>query len=285
MVYILDRAARVYSVALPTLLLSFIFAVFFQNILDPHNDYTIKQLVIDSLLNLFFLGQSWNLKSWVYFNQPYWSLCYEVMYYLGFGIFIFWKGRMRLIGLTLIALISGPKVMLLLPCWVFGVCAYHIRDKTHLTQSKAILVGFIFPAVTLVLLHAIGFGPAARKFFIDLFGDQKDYLDFSSDFYIDYVTAILVAVNLYSARFIKWKFHWRANIIIKEGAAVSFTLYLMHLPIIFLIINLAGSSRNSNTIFWLIIVAVPLICYFIANYTEKRREKLRDLLKKLVSVR
>lgn len=279
--YILDRASRVYSVAIPALLISMILAFFFQDFLQAKSEYAVSQVLRDTLINLFFLGQSWSLNTWVYYNQPYWSLSYEVMFYIGFGIFTFASGRMRWIGIILIALIAGPKILLLLPCWVAGVVAYRMRDSLKLRQSAAFLVAFVVPVMVLLVLNKIGFGTFIRQSMVGLIGDQKDYLQFSVDFPIDYMTALLCAINLYAARFVRIPYLTKFKKLASSAAASSFTLYLVHLPIIFVISNLFHESSKAVYVFLLTAFGIPLICHFLALLTEHRRFHLRALLDRL----
>ena len=279
--YILDRVARVYSVAIPALILSALLALGFQSVLDPGNPYSLQQLTIDSSVNFFFIGQSWSLKNWVYFNQPYWSLCYEVMYYLGYGVFFFFKGWKKWIGILIVCLIAGPKVLLLLPCWALGVLTYHMRDKLPLQPRTALILAFLLPPLILVNLHVIGFGPMVRGLSFAILGDQKNYLEFSNDFLVDYVTAVLVAFNLYCARYVTLNIPNWIMLAAKKWAGISFTLYIMHLPLIYLIVNIAGVNRNSIGTLLIAAIGVPIICNFIAELTEHKRPQLRQWLDQL----
>lgn len=86
--YFIERASRVYSVAIPVLVLSLLLSVLFGNVQDEFPNI---------LLNSIFLGQI-GLKEFIpFWNQPFWSLCYEVMYYAIFGCFIFLKGYKRVL--------------------------------------------------------------------------------------------------------------------------------------------------------------------------------------------
>lgn len=283
--YLLDRASRVYSVALPALFLSVVLAWFFQSFLKFTGSYLPGDMVFSTFANLLFIGQSWSLKEWVFYNQPYWSLCYEVMYYLGFGVFVFARGWRRYLGLLLLALISGPKVLLLLPCWVFGVMAYRCRDCLPLKPTTGFVVGFILPVLALFALNKLGFGPAVRAMALDVWGDQKSYLEFSNDFLIDYVTAILVAINLYSVRYIKLSFLHYFKRGVEWAASFSFTLYLMHLPMIFLLVN--GLANKTGTVYSFVAgaVVIPLVCYLIALATEQKRPALRRIFDRYLPAR
>jgi peptidoglycan/LPS O-acetylase OafA/YrhL len=280
--YVLDRSARVYSVAVPTLLFCAFVVIFFQPIWESGNRQTIAQVALNSLANLFFVAQSWSWKIWVYVNQPYWSLCYEVMYYAGFGVFMFMRGWQRWLGLLVVALVAGPKVLLLLPCWIMGVLAYRLRDRWPLSMSAGVAIGFVIPPLVLVAFHYAGFGPAVRNFSESVLGNQKDYLEFSNDFLVDYVTAILVALNLYAARYVPIRLSKRMDFWIVGGADMSFTLYLMHLPLVFIILNISGELRSSMLALVFAAVGVPLVCYMISLFTERQRPRLRAWLDRVL---
>ncbi len=278
--YLLDRASRVYSVALPALLLSAVLALFFQAYLKVSPVYSLGDLTLSTAANLLFLGQSWYWNVWVFHNQPYWSLCYEVMYYLGFGVFVFARGRARWLGLAVVAFISGPKVLLLLPCWILGVLAYKYRDCFRLKTGAAVVVGFVLPVLILFLLHKLGFGSAVRSMFLAFWGDQKANLEFSNDFLIDYVTAGLVAMNLYAVRYIKIPLLLTFKPLIAEAASFSFTLYLMNLPIIFILVSRLGGEQGTKPAFFAGALGIPIICYLISKATEQRRPALRKVMNK-----
>lgn len=280
--YFLDRASRVYSVALPALMLSALLGMFFQPLLKPLAPYSSGELAATTVINLFFLGQSWSLKALVFFNQPYWSLCYEVMYYIGFGVFTFATGRARWLGLLFVALISGPKVLLLLPCWLLGVLAYTQRNRLPLKARLAFVVAFVMPAVVLYTLHRLGFGSFVRSYTNSLWSDWGVELERSNDFPIDYITAILVAINLYGARYVNIIFlrRWKAGV--AEAASFSFTLYLIHFPLIFLAINVFGAHADIKS-FLIGAVGIPLVCYLLSKITEQKRLTLRNLMNRGLS--
>ena len=277
--YLLDRAARVYSVALPTLFFSALVAFIIQwSALGDSGGISALGVLFSTVVNFFFLGQSWSLESWVVYNQPYWSLCYEVLYYVLFGVAVFAKSYWRYIGLLVVSLMAGPKVLLLLPCWLLGVYSYRWRDRFVLSPVVALGMGFVFPVAILVLLNKLGFGPSTRAWMDALIENRQDQLEFSADFLIDYATATLVAINLYAARFIPFRFPRAVVAFFRGGANISFTLYLMHMPLISLVLHFVADARR--TVFWFFVCAlgVPLFCYLISQFTELKRASLRQWL-------
>ena len=94
--YLTARASRIYSVAIPAIVLSFglkgIAAFLEPGYLqpDPTTDVVLSNdLHISTAVSaLLFLLQSWHSQA-LPWNGPYWSLCYEVWYYVIFGILLF----------------------------------------------------------------------------------------------------------------------------------------------------------------------------------------------------
>ena len=119
--YALDRLARIYSVAVPTLLISTATAL-------GMGLGTVGEAFTGLAANLTFVGQSWSANVIPPTNPAFWSLCYEVMYYALFGCAMYLRGGARVAACVAVAAIAGPKVLLLLPCWLAGVAAYHWRD-------------------------------------------------------------------------------------------------------------------------------------------------------------
>lgn len=122
--YAIARAARIYSVAIPAILLSMLVALWAQN--SPMIDERALSNwhpdgAFDVLSSVLFLNQSWNNPVFLTLNVPFWSLCYEVWYYVIFGVFVFAPMRWRW-GLASVAgLIAGPAILALLPVWLMGV--------------------------------------------------------------------------------------------------------------------------------------------------------------------
>ena len=282
--FALDRMARVYSVAVPLLLFCTLLSVFLHSQIDPQRNWAngIDHPYLILGLNLVFLGQSWWLHLMPFLNDPYWSLCYEVMYYAAFGVFMFVGGWGRVLGLVVVAAVAGPKILLLLPCWLFGVAAYFCRDRWPLGRGRALLIAFVVPVAMLLALHAAHFAPTMRAITKDWFATSYDALDFSQDFLVDYVAAVLASIHLYAIRYLAIRWPVRLGPLITSGAAMSFTLYLFHMPLIFLVMNAYGESRSGVASFLTAAIGVPLVCYGISRVTEARRGAVRQWLDRML---
>ncbi len=118
--YILNRASRIYSVALPALALTWLT----DNYLLLHYPGTLGALYQYAApwkylpLFLSFSNDFWFLSEDAFSNIPYWSLCYEVWYYVVFGALVFGRGFWRW-GIAIAALLlMGPRLWLLWPIWL-----------------------------------------------------------------------------------------------------------------------------------------------------------------------
>jgi peptidoglycan/LPS O-acetylase OafA/YrhL len=282
--YVLDRMARVYSVAVPVLLLCTALSLFAHDWLDPQKDWPdgIGPAFTALGLNLLFLGQSWWAQVTPFLDDPYWSLCYEVVYYAAFGLFVFRSGWTRALGLLAVALIAGPKILLLMPCWLLGAFLYHARDRWQPGPLTAVVAAFLLPPLILVLLYKSGLGPAAQGLLQRRFPEAYAQLDFSKSFLVDHANACVVALHIHAVRYVRipWP-SWLGRVIV-EAAAMSFTLYLLHTPLVFVAFHAAGEARTSLGAFAVTAAGIPLLAYTLSRLTEARRGALRARLDRLL---
>ncbi len=125
--YALSRLARLWSVAVPALVLAIIVYATCQG---RAPDVFAATVTFDvgplhaSLMNLIFCGQGWFGAISPPLNNPFWSLNYEAWYYAAYGAVVFLRGRMRWVSTVALAGLAGPAVLALAPCWVLGVLLY-----------------------------------------------------------------------------------------------------------------------------------------------------------------
>ena len=196
--YALDRAARIYSVVLPTLLVSSLVSLTLWAT-DTPGAGTLQDIATAVGLNLLFLAQSWSLNSFPPSNPAFWSLSYEVMYYVLYGCLYFLRGRQRLFWCALVALLAGPRVLLLLPCWLVGVAAYRWRDRYEFSRPVRWLL-LVSPAFVLGILSYLHFGAAMTVTLTNLLGTYYTDLVWSKEFPKDYIAAVAIALLVSIAR-------------------------------------------------------------------------------------
>lgn len=274
--YALDRAARIYSVALPTLLLSTLVSLLLWAAGMPGSG-ALQDIVWAAGLNLLFLAQSWSLNAFPSCNPPFWSLSYEVMYYVLYGCLHFLRGRKRVFWCCMVALVAGPRVLLLLPCWLIGVAAYRWRDLLKFDRA----IGWsllVSPALVMGLLSYLRFGSAMREALQSLFGSHYNSLAWSTEFPKDYIGAIFVALHLYAVRQLNLALPGWLEKVSVRAATLTFTLYLLHFPAIMLTRDAFGSASQTLACFVAALVFTAATTYLVGSYSEARRWQFRAWL-------
>ncbi len=115
-------------------------------------------------LSALFAQELWFLSASPPTNGPLWSLSYEFWFYVLFGCWVFVRPmRWRLACVVVVSLIAGPKLLLLMPVWLFGVAAWVARKcfkfPPWLARAGIVLAsgvawrlivsGWVFPTVAL----------------------------------------------------------------------------------------------------------------------------------------
>ena len=287
--FITARLGRLYSVLIPALFLSFLVA----KILIIGNYYPLDLIKNNTLLvqrfilNATFLSQSWSLNATPPLNNPFWSVQYEFMYYLIIASWLLIKNRLKYILILLIILISGLKVMLLFPCWLLGSFLYFIVSKKK-TINIGISVMLFFS--TLILLFLILTGRLILPFEKPI-GDHDFYgflLFFSWNFKADLIFSFLVATNVFAIFSLSKKMEYfnTSSVFNKLHAKIqiisncSYTLYLFHLPLLFLFSSIIPYDKTNSFHQIGLVLLVLVTVYFIAKQTEWKVELWRGFVEK-----
>jgi peptidoglycan/LPS O-acetylase OafA/YrhL len=81
------------------------------------------------LSSLLFVNEWWSAHVQLGTNGPYWSLGFEVWYYILFGLVVFIPRAWRLAAVVLWLTLVGPRVALAFPVWLMGFAAYTFSKK------------------------------------------------------------------------------------------------------------------------------------------------------------
>jgi peptidoglycan/LPS O-acetylase OafA/YrhL len=272
--YIVARATRLYSVVIPTLLLTASFD-WLGSAINP-SFYDASRLLFGSgawqlPISTIFLGEVWDASIRPGSDEPYWSLGYEVIYYAMFGIGFYCKGLLRVLGCIAIAGLAGPRILSFLPIWLLGAGAYYVVSRRYVGPRLgwAGLVGSICAAVIFTYW-------ARRHGVLDHFAALYEHGVW--DTVQDYVLALIFAANLvcfdaiagasvapFAQRSIRWL------------AGATFTLYLLHVPVATFLratVPLAHESWQYR----MLLLWVPLVVVLgVAQVTERRKDLWRPL--------
>jgi peptidoglycan/LPS O-acetylase OafA/YrhL len=134
--FVLGRITRIYSVAVPVLFMT----VILDNIgcrLDPAlyvGSAPLHSPVIRFVASLLLLNETW-ISVQAFSNGPYWSLCYELIYYFIFASWFFFGGRRRIVLVAICMALTGIRPLLLFPIWALGSWCYFETGSRHWSRS------------------------------------------------------------------------------------------------------------------------------------------------------
>lgn len=277
-IYAQNRIARIVSVAWPALLLVALIA--------PHvpTDVPIYDapVVGDAqdfwqriALNAVFLAQSWSLDQSPPIDSPFWSLNFEVWYYVIFGVWTYTAGYGRLAATLLTILVAGPKILLLMPVWILGVIICRYRPR--LSERAALLL----MAVTVVLGLAFfwfGVSIAIRMKMSAQWPDFMASLHGANQFVGDTLLGLIVAANFVAAANLSRLLQplMMRERLIKLLASFTFSAYLYHMPLFALLYGIVGLRAPA-----LLLPLLVLSITAMGLLTERRASTVRAWLGRL----
>lgn len=283
--YIIARAARIYPMAAVALVLSFgLYALAGGLGLNRPGWTDAPEFSFTTFaISLLFLNESWTgtLVPW---NHPYWSICYEVFYYALFACFLFGRGVRRWLLMAAVALLAGPRILVLAPLWALG--AWIALDSRLRLRSQPV-------GLALVL------GSWAGVFVIDAIQLDETVQDalyavipgwwrlaMSQKVVTDYLLGLLVAANFIGIHACA---PWFAGMLrrierpVRYLAGATFSLYLFHRPMT-KFLHAAGVDAGGNALaFTGLLAGVLAACFLLASVTERRRDGARRVIAALVN--
>ncbi len=268
--YATSRIARIYSVVLPAMVVTILV-----DLLQPGGQLSYHFQHFGRYLSLFLVFGSdyWFLNETTFSNAAFWSLSYEVPYYILFASWYYFTGLRRYLSAAVTLLIIGPRQWILFPLWLAGaaVSSWH---RSHVIPRSQARIAFALSLTLLVVVIASQADLLLDNAFWDLFPPHAtDFLRYSKYFAGDFLIGLLVALNLLAARYADLRFGIAAKPIV-AGASCSFTLYLMHVPLL----------RFFNTQFGLtflpLLGATLISVWLLSLVTENQKNHLRAFLRR-----
>ncbi|MEA5098730.1 MAG: acyltransferase [Burkholderiaceae bacterium] len=280
--YFVSRFARLYSVAIPALILTVVLDNIglrvFYDIYDGgwfQNDRPAWRLAS----NVLFVNELWFTSVRPFSNGPFWSLGYEFWYYVIFAVACYLKTPLKYLLLVALCLFIGPKILILFPVWLLGVLVYHIIKNKQVPE----FAGWVM-ALGSLLLYTI--------FRIDgypdyLYGVTAEYIDqdfmmytlkWSQEFLSSYAIGILVAVHLVGVAAIAPRLNWllyAGEKPIRYLAGFTFATYLFHYPLLQFFAAIGShfddqSIRNSIMVF-----GSMSVIWALGTVTERRKADIK----------
>jgi len=280
-----NRATRLYSVLVPTLILTLL--------LDKAGQ-AMSPAAYDGwwyadMPTWQFLASGLSFSNdWIFghvrlgTNGPLWSLSYEAAYYLLFGIAFFAKGTQRLLLILLVVCLVGPRVLLLMPAWLCGVYAWRLikQGTANLSTPTAmllLLVGPVFYAASFTVGLPV-FLTQLGEYLILVSGTGVE-LWFSSSFLWNTLIAALFALHLVGAAHLLRSADFAGiGKAIRWMAGASFTIYVLHYPLLQFIHVLLPPNMAGRPLVHLALALT--LCLLVAQIAERRLADVRGLFGK-----
>lgn len=286
--YMEARASRIYSAAIPALL----FALALDHIgmqLDASRylpnwqyDYILPTLVF----HWSFLGGTWFGPADPYSVASYWSLPYEVWYYVLFGCLTLLEGRRRRWAVAGVLLFMGPRMWLLLPCWWLGVLLLDWLPRLQIEPTRARWL-----VVAALSGYAWFIASGARATTDALSRDAYAWVNSWSPLIFrpggsvhplsDYITAALFTLFVIGVASSELRWGARAEAVVRWLAGYTFTLYLVHYPILVFCTAL-GMHRVDWLTFSGITVATLVATWLLGQVGEMRRSVYLRAIRQLL---
>jgi peptidoglycan/LPS O-acetylase OafA/YrhL len=280
--YATSRCARLYSVAIPAIAVGFLIDMIGRHLVqaavfdDLYQGYSFGPL----MRSIFFINEQWNVHRFPGSNAPYWSLGFEAWYYLLFGVAFYFKSPLKWVGLIALAVFIGPKVMIMMPCWLLGVAAYHVQ-KRFTIPTLAGWTMFILPIGAIV---AYQYAPKSTlQAFMPFTLDSERLWSTVQD----YGLSLLFAVNIAGATVVAPFFSRvldRYSRQIKFVAATTFSIYLMHLPAMKLVASLSPVAETSIFRPLFVIAMTLAFCVVFSLVFENQKSRWRKLFEYLADI-
>lgn len=270
--YCIARCTRIYSVALPVVLLGFGAAGVLVLAGEPMlpQFYPLLKPWLYLPLHLLFMGELWTISEVPPLLAPYWSLGYEVWYYVLFGAAFYLRGLRRLVAVGSLLLLVGPKLWLLLPVWLAGVATWHWQ-KSHTVARSLALAGWVMSLVLLAAFKASDLDVTLRALAQAGWPFPGLPLKNADRCLADYVVCILVVLNFLCAKNLAFHALLRVEKPVRALASYTFTLYLVH-ALVMQVWLIVYPHRQSNAVDVVLLVALIVAAtWLIGQVTEQRK--------------
>lgn len=272
--YVVARCARIYSVALPVLIASFIIAaiVLAYTGVSIGSGYQVAKAYLYIPFHLMFMGEFWNLTETPPWVLPYWSLGYEVWFYAMFGAAYYLRGRRRLLVVGAIFLLVGFKLWLLIPVWLCGAALYKWTREKSISATWA-RAGWLLSIVALCAFKLADADEVLRASGIALWPFDELRLGSADRYLADYAVCAIVVLNLACARQLDfpWLRKWQSPI--RALAAYTFTLYLVH-DMVFMAWKSFFPHDPSNFAHIALVLAAVGAATYLAGFVTERRKRI-----------
>jgi peptidoglycan/LPS O-acetylase OafA/YrhL len=289
-----DRISRVYSVVVPALLFTIVSSYIAMRVNPafylPNWGMNHDRPALRIFMNLIFMAQSWNLTLDPFSNQPFWTLSYEVFYYVFYALGFYLAGWRRAFWLVVVATLAGQHILLLLPLWLIGCLAQDVYQRvrnakisTTQLNLRFLVVGLaaavLLPLSVRLLLYLKGF----MTRFLWAHHHTPMNLHWAYVYYAEGIPIVFLLVWVMllfdrvqladKATWVQW---------LRLLSEATFPLYLLHFPLYVLIVSIFPNERASSWFKAGMLLTCITVSALLAKPTVQFKNYLRDLLRKYI---
>jgi peptidoglycan/LPS O-acetylase OafA/YrhL len=281
--FLAARMSRLWSVALPGLFLTLALDLVGRSLRpDLYPGWMYDRWWLHLPFHALFLGESW-LRSYVPFsNLPWWSLAYEAWYYLLLAAAMLPRAH-RGLACAVVLLAMGPRIWLLLPCWLLGVWAWHRVQRgplpalPRLAWPGALLAIAYLAWISTPLYPALRAASEGASAWVEAAIDPALRFRESRWFLADWLTATVFAGAVIACASRPGAARARNPGWVGSLAVHSFGIYLLHYPLLLLAAAL-GAGQQPAPARAAAIVAVVAACVAASAAFGRTRPRWRDAL-------
>ncbi|MXO71440.1 acyltransferase family protein [Alteraurantiacibacter buctensis] len=246
------------------------------DVIEQSRAYTTPS-VAAVVLPAFFLSET-SFGVGPLWNPPYWSLAVEVWFYVLFGAAFYLRGWRRMAVLAFAAAVAGITVLLLLPIWLLGVALARFGPGKTLPADTGFIA--ILSGLATILL-SVKFETTLNMLMFSALNTTPAELGFAQLAASDFVFGLGVALCflgmkplVQSRAALLERFHPQISWL----AECSFTLYLIHWPLLTLARGYGLSAGDNLLLFAAGLALIVALAGQVAKLTEHRRPQVRRWL-------
>lgn len=281
-VFAFDRFVRIFSVVPISLVVTFFadrVGVFYNEPYYEEIPWFNTDYISGFLASISFTNELWGVQTTFGSNHAYWSLGFEVQYYIAFGLAVFLPRPWKFLALAIWGIFVGPLIAVYFLLWGVGHITYRAVRRP---RSES----FLFP-IGCFLASILGY------VFVKLtFSDFKSGIpyvmpmrEFFANFSYFMTVGLLVALNIASVARMpalpeRWHAAWEPPI--RWLAGGSFSLYLVHEPL--LALSAAVLPQGDTRTVWAVaaLFGIVAFCFAAAELGERRKNAYRRVYSALI---
>jgi len=267
--YIVARLSRMYSVALPAIALAVLLFELSAGVLPKElvAGWDIGTLSLHAMASALFLNHACGLWLEPPLDIPYWSLSFEMAFYILFGLWRFSGPGWRITGVVLTAALFGPRIVAMFPMWLLGLGCYHFSQSFSVGRR----VGWLLAVGSAAAILAL----AVPRYGTGIFIGASGMMEHSpAQIAEDYLVAGLFALHIVGFAAIASDFAWitRFRRAIRWSAGATFSVYLFHHLILLVLGAWLPWPKTSWAFRAALILGTVIIVLALAEITERRRQ-------------